>query len=537
MPTRALVSLYNKNGIGKVAEALSRFDIQILSTGGTARKITEAGVSVTEVAEVTGAAEYPEGLVKTLHPRIHFALLADRDNPEHAGRMAEDGIEPIDFVLCNLYDFASVADQDVDEDKLRSLIDIGGPTMIRAAAKNWKFVTAIVDPADYPKLIAELTANGGKTTPDFRRQMAAKAFSHTADYDALIDETLSRRFLAAPSRRLHFMSGKTLRYGENPHQRATLFLDNTYTGPNLARAEQLWGKELSYNNLVDGSAALEAILPYEESAVAVVKHTNPCGLATGETPQQALNYAWEGDIVSAFGSVIACNRTVTVGFMDFLSDKFVEMVIAPDFASDVLPWIESQKKKNLRLLAVGPLNLPETRQNWRFLPGMLLEQDEDDMVFDRWETMTNKTFPDNKEGLAKFALTAVKFVKSNEIVIAQEYAPKLYRVLAIGAGQPNRVDAIRKLAVPKALENLRRDFLGQESTTQSVEEYISSRLAECVLASGAFFPFADSIEVIAEVGIGYVVQPGGSMRDDEVVAAAEEKGIAMIFSGFRHFRH
>ncbi len=574
MKKRALVSLFKKQNLQELGTILTKHGFEIISTGGTARELQNLGFKVLEVAEVTGSAEYPEGLVKTLHPKIHFALLADRDNAEHVARLEADGIVPIDLVICNLYAFSDVARrEDVADDELRHLIDIGGPTMIRAGAKNFKHVTVIVDPADYAALDEHLAAGQGKTSLEFRKRMAAKAFSHTADYDALIDTTLSKRFGTengegvlqyAPTMRLKFVEGKELRYGENPHQSAKVFVEQDYQGPNLTKARQIWGKEMSYNNFVDADGALEAVLGFETCTVAVVKHTNPCGLATGVTPRAALARAWEGDIVSAFGSVIACNREVDAEFMDFLDKRFVEIVLAPSFAADVTAWLETHQKKNLRVLEVGSLAYTKPRTVYKYIHGGMLVQQEDEAVVEKWESVTQIPYPGAMQGLGMFAYQAVKYIKSNEISICREYAPGQYELLAMGAGQPNRVDSIRKLAFPKAKENLEREYndvIARESSTaaislpktnreiatsprqnevprnDSLQQYVAAELAECVLASGAFFPFRDSIEVLHEGGIKFVVEPGGSVRDDEVIKACDECGIAMVFTGMRHFRH
>ncbi|HNT30225.1 MAG TPA: bifunctional phosphoribosylaminoimidazolecarboxamide formyltransferase/IMP cyclohydrolase [bacterium] len=541
MKKRALISLFRKEGVAELANSLVTHDYEILSTGGTARQLIAAGIPVTEVADATGSPEYPEGLVKTLHPKIHFALLADRDNPEHVQRLEADGIIPIDIVVCNLYAFCEVADKEgVTEAELRHLIDIGGPTMIRAGAKNWKHVTAIVDPQDYPELISELDAHSGVTSKEFRTRMAIKAFDHTADYDAMIHVSLEKQLQQKRVLRQKFVNGAALRYGENPHQSAEVYTDELYTNPSLVTAKQLWGKELSFNNYVDGDGALEAVLEFDSCAVSVVKHTNPCGLATGATPREALERAWAGDQVSAYGSVIACNRQVDVIFMEFLTGKFVEMLIAPSFAPDVLEWVSTNNKKNLRLLEVGggaALKLERGRKVCKYIHGGVLRQDEDDGVYEKWECVTEAQFPKQLDATARFSFQAIKYVKSNEIVIAREYADGSFQILAIGAGQPNRVDAIRKLAVPKARENLEMEYKALDIRHQTLEEYIQDQLGKCVLASGAFFPFRDSIEEIQAAGLRYVVQPSGSVKDAEVIAACDELGIAMVFTGMRHFRH
>ncbi|OIP94815.1 bifunctional phosphoribosylaminoimidazolecarboxamide formyltransferase/IMP cyclohydrolase [Candidatus Wirthbacteria bacterium CG2_30_54_11] len=535
---RALISLYDKTGIDELARKLSDFGYDILSTGGTAKALQKAGFAVTEVADVTGAAEYPEGLVKTLHPRIHFALLANRDDPEHMARMEQDGIIPIDIVVCNLYAFHTVADKaEVSDEELRHLIDIGGPTMIRAGAKNWKYVAVLTNPEDYPVLIAELEKGEGTSSQDFRARMAVKAFEHTADYDALVYKTLAHQLNHEQILRTKFVQGTVLRYGENPHQKAISYFDPSYPRPNIMASRQLWGKEISFNNLVDGDAALEAVMGFPQCAVAVVKHTNPCGLASAATARLALETAWEGDIVSAFGSVIACNRPVDAGFMDFLDARFVEMVIAPSFAPDVMTWLQTHKKKNLRVLEVGDVSVPANRLSYKSVHGGMLVQDEDDAVFEKWESVTKTMFPEDKNALGKFSFQALKYIKSNEISIVREYKPGFFHMLGMGAGQPNRVDSIRKLALPKARENLEREAKALGKAEGEIEAYINGQLAQCVLGSGAFFPFRDSIEEIQKIGIRYVVQPGGSVNDSEVIAACDEFGIAMVFTGMRHFKH
>jgi len=532
----ALISVSDKTGIVEFAGALAGLGIRIISTGGTARALRDAGIAVTPIDEITGFPEILNGRVKTLHPKVHGALLAVRDNDEHLRQLEENGIGFIDLVVVNLYPFEkTVAREDVTLAEAIENIDIGGPTMLRSAAKNHRFVGAVTDPADYGLVLDELKA-AGDLSEKTRRYLAAKVFRHTADYDAAIDTYLSEHLLDEKILRLKFTHGSVLRYGENWHQKAVFFKQEGLAYPTLADAEQLWGKQLSYNNYLDMTGAIMAVKDLApEPAVSVIKHTNPCGLATGKNTATALRAAWDGDRISAFGSVIACTTLFDAEAGSFLGDKMVECIIAPEFTDEALDLL--RKKKNIMLIrldvaGVGKLSDPVFRQA---LGGMLM-QDPDKDLWEKWETVTKAQFPENKKKLAGFSMIACKNTKSNAIVLCEEYEPGYYHVLGMGAGQPNRVDSLRKLSATKAEENLRHAF-DEGNHTGSREAWIQMKMNEAVMASDAFFPFDDTVREAATLGIRYIVQPGGSLRDDDVIAAADELGIAMVFTGMRHFLH
>lgn len=533
---KALVSVSDKTGIIPFARELQELGIQIISTGGTAKTLSDAGIAVTTVDQVTGFPEILNGRVKTLHPKVHGALLAVRDSDEHMKQVEENGIDLIDMVVVNLYPFKkTIEKENVSIMEAVENIDIGGPTMLRSAAKNYRYVGAVVDPSDYGLVLSELRSCG-ELTENTRKYLAAKVFRHTADYDAAIDTFLSDRFLNEKVLRLKYTQGKELRYGENWHQKAMFFRDEELKYPNLGEIEQIWGKQLSFNNYIDMTGAVMAVKDLApQPAVSVIKHTNPCGLATGKTIGSALKAAWDGDRVSAFGSVIACTVEFDAECAEFLSNKMVESVIAPSFSEEALKIIE--KKKNIMLVkldvaGIGSLNTPQYRQA---LGGMLM-QDPDKDLWEKWDVVTQASFPGNKMDLAKFSMIACKNTKSNAIVLCEEYAPGFFHVLGMGAGQPNRVDSLRKLAATKAAENLGHTF-DETNPGGNKEDWIRSRMAETVMASDAFFPFDDTVTESAELGIRYIVQPGGSVRDSDVIATSDRLGVAMVFTGMRHFLH
>jgi len=532
----ALVSVSDKSGIVDFAKELAGLGITILSTGGTARALREGGVAVTSVDEVTGFPEILDGRVKTLHPKIHGGLLAVRDSADHLRQLEENGINTIDLVVVNLYPFEKTVAKDgvTIEDAIEN-IDIGGPTMLRSAAKNCRYVGVVTDPADYSLVLGELRKEG-ELTEQTRRRLAVKVFRHTADYDAAIDAFLSKRFLDEDILRLKYTGGVALRYGENWHQKAMFFREEGLGYPNLAGAEQIWGKQLSYNNYLDMTGAITSVKDLAPAAaVSVIKHTNPCGLATGKTIADALRAAWDGDRISAFGSVIACTKPFDAEAAAFLKGKMVESVIAPDFTPDALELLK--KKKNIMLvkLDVPGVGKPATPVYRQVLGGML-RQDPDNDLFEKWEVATGDDFPDDKQALAEFSMIACRCTKSNAIVLCREYEPGYYQVLGMGAGQPNRVDSLRKLAATKARENLEHAF-DETAPGGDREEWIEAQMGEAVLASDAFFPFDDTVREAHAVGVRYIIQPGGSVRDDEVVATAKELGVSLIFTGMRHFLH
>ncbi len=535
----ALISVSDKTGIADFAKGLQELGFRILSTGGTARILREAGVPVKDVSEYTGFPEMMDGRVKTLHPKVHAALLALRDNPEHMRQVQEQNIELIDMVVVNLYPFQqTIAKPDVTLDDAIENIDIGGPTMLRSAAKNFKHVVVVTDPDDYNMILNELRESG-EISYKTRSRLGVKVFRHTADYDSAIDIYLSKKLMDEQILRLKFVNGTPLRYGENWHQKAKFYRQEGVTESCISQIKQLHGKELSFNNYVDGDGSFEAVKSLRDSiAVSVIKHTNPCGLATGETLRDAMEAAWDGDPVSAFGSVISTTRKIDLPTAEFLKGKFVEAVIAPAFEADALEFLKS-KSKDIRLLQVPDISAGEpVNKTYRYVIGGMLEQSRDIDTIAKWETVTTQPFSEDKKGLAEFTWKAAKHTKSNAIMIGYEYKPGQYQVIGMGAGQPNRVDALRKLAVTKAEDNFGIMYDNFEpKPAESREEFIKNKMAECVLASDAFFPFDDNIKNAAAHNIKYLVEPGGSNRDEEVINTANELGIALVFTGMRHFMH
>jgi len=517
---RALVSVSDKAGLVELGRFLATRGVEILSTGGSAKALAGAGVPVTEVANYTGFPEIMDGRVKTLQPRIHGGLLAVRGHPEHERAMAEHGIRPIDLLIVNLYPFEATVAKGAAFDDCIENIDIGGPALIRAAAKNYAFVTVIVDPADYGALQEAMAAGDGATTPELRRRLAAKAYAHTGGYDAAIaawfarveGETFPQRLTLAATRR------QTMRYGENPHQAAAF-----YTGgearPGVATARQVQGKDLSYNNLADTDAAFELVAEFAPPAVAIIKHANPCGVAIGATLGDAWNKALACDPVSAFGGIVAVNRPLDAATARGMASLFLEVIIAPAIDEEALAVLAS--KKNLRVLAADGLPDPRaTGLTFRSLAGGVLLQQRDTLTQPDENRVVTKRAPTNSERLdLDFAFTVCKHVKSNAIVFVKYGA-----TVGIGAGQMSRVDSAR-IAAWKA-EDARKAAGEAEPRTKGA-----------VVASDAFFPFADGLIVCAEAGATAAIQPGGSVRDEEVIVAADNRGLAMLFTGLRHFRH
>lgn len=538
MVKRALLSVSDKTGIAEFARGLESLGVKIISTGGTAKILRDAGIEVTDVSEVTGCPEMMGGRVKTLHPRIHGGLLCLRESKEQMAEAEREDISLIDMVAVNLYPFeVTVSKEGVELEEAIENIDIGGPTLLRSAAKNYRSVTVLSDPSDYGRVLKELRSTG-VISEATRAALAVKAFKHTADYDAAIDTYLSKTLLGEHVLRLNFTGGVKLRYGENWHQKAYFYKDSQIEGPTLAKATQLHGKELSYNNYVDADNALQTVkeLGNAHPAVAIVKHNNPCGLATGSTLLQALQAAWDGDPISAYGSIICTNEIFDLEAATFLNGKFVEIILAPDFKPDALEYLKN-KSENLRLL-----KLPELREafgtdyTYKYVIGGMLKQSRDIGLYEKWDSVTDIPYPEEKRSLSEFCLKACKSTKSNAVILAHEYEPGFFMTLAMGAGQPNRVDSIRKLAATKAVENLRVIY-ERENPANSFEAYCQKVISECVMASDAFFPFDDSIIYAAENNIRYIVSPGGSIRDGEVIDAANRLGIAMVFTGMRHFLH
>lgn len=530
-----MISVSDKNGIVDFAAGLSKLGYEIISTGGTSRILKDAGIKVKDVSQVTGFPEMMDGRVKTLHPRIHGAILALRNNPSHLKEAEKEGIDFIDIVIVNLYPFEStVSRKNVPLEEAIENIDIGGPTLVRAAAKNYRHVAIITDPADYDSMLKELEK--GEIALQTKESLAVKAFRRIADYDCAIDRYLSKKLINEDILRLKFVEGTTLRYGENWHQKARFYKEPGVTEPSIANAKQLHGKALSYNNYVDAESALNAVLELKDRiAVAVVKHNNPCGLATGRSIHEALARAWEGDQVSSFGSIICMTCKPDLTTVEFLKGRFVEMIIAPGYDEEALEYLK-RKSKDLRIMELHMEDGILLENTYHYIVGGMLEQSRNRGLYEKWEVVTDHPFPQEKRGLAEFAMAACKSTKSNAVVIAREYENGYYQVLAIGAGQPNRVDSIRKLAATKAKENLKLLY-EREKPDVSEEEFARGILSECVLASDAFFPFDDNIVYAAENHLRYIVSPGGSIRDNEVIAAANRLGVSLVFTGMRHFLH
>ncbi len=522
---RALVSVSDKRGVEELARGLSRHGIEVLSTGGTARALRDAGTRVTEVAAYTGAPEILDGRVKTLHPKIHGGLLG-RATPEHEAEMQKHGIEKIDLVVVNLYPFReTVARANVTLAEAIENIDIGGPSMIRSASKNHERVTVIIDPDDYGALLEELDKHEGQTSAELRFRLARKAFAYTAAYDGAIANWLTSLESDAEQPVLkpfpevltmQWKEGRELRYGENPHQKAAFYLDEAMPeGPSVARAEVLQGKELSFNNIVDLDAAVQLVSEFGRPAVAIIKHTNPCGAAESDDGVAAAYLmARECDPVSAFGGIVACNRVVDDDLGRELSETFLECVIAPGYTDGARAALA--KKKNLRLLAYQTPTQGKSQWQLRAVNGGLLVQTRDDRIVSAAEAeVASKRTPSADELRAlDFAWRVCKHVKSNAIVFAAIAKDGGVRTVGVGAGQMSRVDSV-KIARSKAL----LPTMGS------------------VCASDAFFPFRDGVDAIAEAGATAIIQPGGSVRDDEVVKAADEHNLAMVITKMRHFRH
>ncbi|MEX2642208.1 MAG: bifunctional phosphoribosylaminoimidazolecarboxamide formyltransferase/IMP cyclohydrolase [Acetobacterales bacterium] len=517
---RALLSVYDKTGLAEFGQALAARGVEILSTGGSARTLAEAGVPVIEVSDYTGFPEILDGRVKTLVPQIHGGILGRRDLDTHRRQMAKHGIGPIDLVAVNLYPFEATVARGAGFDDCIENIDIGGPALIRAAAKNHGAVTILTDPADYPAALDEINAHDGATTLATRRRLAAAAYARTAAYDAAIAAWFAGQEKDVPAQ--FALSGalrQTLRYGENPHQRAAFYVGGT-ARHGVATAGQVQGKELSYNNLNDTDAAYELVAEFDAPTVAIIKHANPCGVASAGDLTAAWDAALACDPLSAFGGIVAVNRTLDVAAAEKIASIFTEVVIAPDADPDARALLA--RKKNLRLLIAGGLPDPgEAGLTVRSVAGGWLVQDRDNgRVLPEGLKVVTKRTPDERE-LADliFAFRVCKHVKSNAIVYVRDGA-----TVGIGAGQMSRVDSAR-MAAWKA-EAAAREAGGGEPKTRG-----------SVVASDAFFPFADGLLAAAEAGSTAVIQPGGSIRDEEVIAAADERGLAMVFTGMRHFRH
>ena len=522
--TRALLSVSDKTGLIEFARALAGRGVELVSTGGTAKAIAAAGLKVKDVSELTGFPEMMDGRVKTLHPKVHGGLLAIRDNADHTSAMAPHGIAPIDLLVVNLYPFEATVDKGASEEDCIENIDIGGPAMIRAAAKNHDDVAVVVEAADYQSVLDELAANDGATTRSLRRRLAAKAYARTAAYDAAISNWFADQLkIDAPDFRA--VGGRlveALRYGENPHQKAA-FYALPERRPGVATARQVQGKQLSYNNINDTDAAYECIAEFDAkrtAAVVIVKHANPCGVAEGPDMISAYRKALACDSTSAYGGIVALNRTLDAEAARAITEIFTEVIIAPDATDEAIAIVAA--KRNLRLLLAG--GLPDPRAlglTAKTVAGGLLVQTRDNAVVDDMalKTVTKRAPTDAELRDLKFAFRVAKHVKSNTIVYAKDLA-----TVGIGAGQMSRIDSAR-IAARKAQDAAQEMKLAEPMTKGSV------------VASDAYFPFADGLLVAIEAGATAVIQPGGSIRDDLVIQAADEHGIAMVLTGTRHFRH
>ncbi|WP_188061941.1 bifunctional phosphoribosylaminoimidazolecarboxamide formyltransferase/IMP cyclohydrolase [Sphingobium sp. KCTC 72723] len=522
---RALLSVSDKAGLIDLGRALSDHGVELVSTGGTAKALRDAGLDVMDISDLTGFPEMMDGRVKTLHPKVHGGLLAVRNNPDHVASMDEHEIGAIDLVVVNLYPFAATVAKGAEREEIIENIDIGGPSMVRSAAKNHESVVIVTDPADYARLIAEMAEKAGGTSYDFRRMCAAKAYAATAAYDSMIASWFAfadqgemfPQTLAVAS-----TLSTTLRYGENPHQSAALYLPTSPSANGIAQAKQVQGKELSYNNYNDADAALELVSEFRDGppTVVIVKHANPCGVATGDTLIEAYEAALACDSVSAFGGIIAVNRPLDGPTAEAISGIFTEVVAAPG-ADDAARAIFA-KKKNLRLLLTGDLPDPaRAGLQLKTIAGGVLVQSRDNgqISRDALKVVTKREPTPQELDDCLFAWTVAKHVKSNAIVYAKDGS-----TAGVGAGQMNRLESAR-IAAWKAKD-------AAEKAGWSAPRTIGS-----AVASDAFFPFADGLLAAVEAGATAVIQPGGSIRDDEVIAAADEAGLAMVFTGMRHFRH
>jgi phosphoribosylaminoimidazolecarboxamide formyltransferase/IMP cyclohydrolase len=518
--TRALISVSDKNGIVTFARVLQQHGVELLSTGGTAKLLQQEGLPVTEVGDYTGFPEMLDGRVKTLHPKVHGGILYRRDLPAHAAAAAAAGIPPIDLVVVNLYPFReTIAQPDCALEDAIENIDIGGPAMVRAAAKNYRDVAIVTDPADYESLSAELQANDGSLSAATHFSLAVKAFSHTAEYDGAISNYLTAivpdgTTQAFPERfNLQFAKAQDMRYGENPHQLGAFYVAAGEKEASIATARQLQGKELSYNNIGDADAALECVKQFDAApACVIVKHANPCGVAYGANLLEAYERAYQTDPESAFGGIIAFNGELDGATAQTIVERqFVEVIIAPKVSPAAIDIVAA--KKNVRLLECGQwAKEPGKRLDYKRVNGGLLVQEADLALYNDLKVVTRRTPSEAELSDLLFAWRVAKYVKSNAIVYARDKM-----TIGVGAGQMSRVNSARIAAI-KA-------------------EHAKLEVRGSVMASDAFFPFRDGIDSAARAGIAAVIQPGGSMRDEEVIAAADEHGMAMVFTGMRHFRH
>jgi len=504
---RALISVSDKTGILDFARELTRFNVEIISTGGTAKALRDAGITVRDISDVTGFPEMMDGRVKTLHPRVHGGLLAIRDNADHVAALEQHGIQPIDLVVVNLYPFAeTIKREGVTREEVIEQIDIGGPAMIRSAAKNARDVAVLVSPEQYAQVIQELNQNNCALSLDTRNTLAQKAFEHTAHYDIVVSSYLAGSTAALPDRLSGLKKIADLRYGENPHQKAALYQTSTTGG--IANAAVLAGKEMSFNNYVDAEAAWQLVCDFEQTACAIIKHTNPAGVGLGQTAAEAYKKALATDPVSAFGGIVAFNCSVDAAAAEEVTKIFTEVVIAPGYKDAALEVLRA--KKNLRVIQMSDAEQPAGVELKQIGGGMLVQTRDDHKLNPAELNVVTTRKPSSEEIRALlFAWIVCKHTKSNAIVYA-----RADQTVGVGAGQMSRVDSVK---------------IGAMRAQLPVEG--------SVLASDAFFPFRDGIDEAARHGITAVIQPGGSVRDEEVIAAANEHGLAMVFTGIRHFKH
>ncbi len=510
---RALISVFDKSGIVDFATELKKLGWEIISTGGTSKKLKEAGINVTEIEEVTKFPECFDGRVKTIHPKIEGGILAVRNNEQHQKTMQELDVQPIDIVVCNLYPFKeTLLKQGVTHDEIIENIDIGGPTMLRAAAKNYQFVTVIVNPADYQQVVTELKSEG-TTSFQTRQMLAASVFRHTSHYDTLVSDYFDKKIgNNSPSNDVitfTFCKKQDLRYGENPHQAAAFYSSVTDTKGSLSMAEKIHGKELSFNNINDTNGALEALKEFEAPTVVGVKHANPCAIASANTIVEAYKKAYEADKISIYGGIVAANREIDSETATEINKIFIEVVIAPSFTKSALEILMS--KKNIRVLQLPDIQFNDYQgfDIKKVLGGILVQQRNTALLTSDYKIVTEKSPTENELADLMFAWKAVKHTKSNGIVVAKNIA-----TIGIGPGQVSRI---------WALQNAIRQATGNTNGA--------------VLASDAFFPFSDNIEAAAAAGISAIIQPGGSVRDVDSIEAANKYGISMIFTNIRHFKH
>jgi len=508
---RALISVSNKAGVVDFAKKLENLGIEILSTGGTAKTLKESHVKVTDVSDYTGFPEMMDGRVKTLHPKIHGGLLALRDNPKHMEEADKNGVKMIDLVVVNLYPFEQTMEREgATEEEIIENIDIGGPSMVRSSAKNFKFVTILTDPDDYEKVLMEIEKDGD-TTIETRKKLARKAFTLTHRYDDRIEHFFRLSLDEPELLDLHYEKVESLRYGENPHQKAAFFRNPENTDSNITNSKVLHGKQMSFNNIVDGDSALELVKEFHTPTVVMIKHNNPCGVASAETIEKAFELSHQVDPLSAFGCVIACNQEVNSAIVDYMKKEkmFVEMIIAPSYEKKALERLMT--RENLRIVEVGALKLDLYKTDIKKVAGGLLIQTKDmyELVPSDLKVVTKKAPTEDEIASLLFATKVVKHVMSNAVVMAKGSV-----VVGVGAGQMSRVDSV-DIACKKGGEKIKGS----------------------VMSSDAFFPFADAMELAIEHGVKSIIQPGGSIKDEEIIRRADELGISMVFSGRRYFRH